>query len=135
MPEWEKQIIALNLIVGDLDRSKAFYSKVFGMSPLDEDGESATFRFQSTYVFLHRVENHNDAPAGDVLDLARKGIGQFAIIVEDVDAVRAELDQHEVTPISRPADRDWGMRTMTFADPAGHIWEIVQALPAASGSS
>ena len=30
-----------------------------------------------------------------------------------------------------PADRDWGMRTVTFADPAGYIWEIAQAVPVA----
>jgi uncharacterized glyoxalase superfamily protein PhnB len=58
-------------------------------------------------------------------------VGQFAIIVSDVDAVRAELDQHGVSLISGPADRDWGMRTMTFADPGGTTWEIAQELPSA----
>jgi catechol 2,3-dioxygenase-like lactoylglutathione lyase family enzyme len=72
---------------------------------------------------------------GEVLDLAKKGVGQFAIIVADVDAVRAELDHHQVALISGPTDRDWGMRTMTFPDPDGHIWEIVQELPSASGAS
>ena len=28
-----------------------------------------------------------------------------------------------------PADRPWGMRTVTFADPGGHIWEIAQEIP------
>jgi uncharacterized glyoxalase superfamily protein PhnB len=28
--------------------------------------------------------------------------------------------------ISGPADRDWGMRTITVADPAGYTWEIAQ---------
>jgi uncharacterized glyoxalase superfamily protein PhnB len=46
-----------------------------------------------------------------------------------VDAVRAELDQQGVAVISGPADRDWGMRTMTFADPGGYTWEIAQELP------
>jgi uncharacterized glyoxalase superfamily protein PhnB len=31
--------------------------------------------------------------------------------------------------ITGPADRSWGMRTVTFADPAGHIWVIAQGLP------
>ena len=30
--EWEKRIVALNLVVGDLDRSTSFYSQVFGSS-------------------------------------------------------------------------------------------------------
>jgi uncharacterized glyoxalase superfamily protein PhnB len=33
-----------------------------------------------------------------------------------------------VEVITGPADRPWGMRTVTFADPAGHIWEIAQGL-------
>ena len=133
--EWEKRIVALNLVVGDLDRSTSFYSQVFGMPPLQEEAETAMFRFRDTYVFLHRDEAHEDGPAGEVLELAEKGVGQHAIIVEDVDAVRAELDQHGVAVISGPADRVWGMRTMTFADPAGNTWEIVQELPGASAAS
>ena len=127
--------MAINLIVGDLDRSTAFYSKVFGMTPRHEDEDTAMFRFKETYVFLQRGQSHQDAAAGEVLDLAEKGVGQFAIIVDDVDAVRAELNEHEVAVISGPTDRDWGMRTMTFADPGGHTWEIAQELPSAPGSS
>ena len=129
MAEWEKQIGALNLIVGDIDRSTAFYTEVFGMPAQHKDEDSAIFRFKDTYVFLQRSAAHEDAPAGEVLDLAERGVGQFAIIVEDVDAVRAELDEQGVAVISGPVDRDWGMRTMTFADPGGHTWEIAQELP------
>jgi catechol 2,3-dioxygenase-like lactoylglutathione lyase family enzyme len=127
--EWEKRIIAVNLVVGDLDSSTAFYSKVFGMPPLQEDEESAMFRFDKTYVFLHLVQAHEGGAKGEVLELAEKGVGQHALIVENADAVRAELDQHGVAVISGPTDREWGMRTMTFADPAGNTWEIVQELP------
>ena len=52
--------------------------------------------------------------------------------VQDVKAVRAELEEHGVILISGPADRDWGMRTLTFADPDGHIWGIAQDLDLAS---
>ena len=130
MAEWEKRIIAVNLLVADIECATSFYSKVFGIDPQQEDAEGAMFRFGKTYVFLHRDQAHEDGPAGDVLGLAEKGVGQHALFVEDVDAVRAELDQHGVAVISGPADREWGMRTMTFADPSGHIWEIVQELPA-----
>lgn len=30
---------------------------------------------------------------------------------------------------------NWGMRTLTFADPGGHTWEIAQELPSGLGSS
>ncbi len=43
--------------------------------------------------------------------------------------VEAERGGDHVTLISGPADRDWGIRTITFADPGGYIWEIAQDLP------
>jgi catechol 2,3-dioxygenase-like lactoylglutathione lyase family enzyme len=128
MAEWERQIFAINLIVGDLERSKTFYREVFGLLPLDEEEDLALFRFKDMYVALRHDPAHQ-APPGEVLGLAQKGVGQFAIVVEDVDAVAAELEEHGVTLISGPADRDWGMRTITFADPGGYTWGIAQDLP------
>ena len=132
MAGWEKQIGAINLIVRDLERSTTFYQDVFGLSLQHADEDTAMFRFNETYVFLQRGPAHQDAPAGEVLELAETGVGQFVVIVPNVDAVRAEVDEHGVAVISGPADREWGMRTMTFADPGGHTWEIAQELPSAS---
>jgi catechol 2,3-dioxygenase-like lactoylglutathione lyase family enzyme len=127
MAEWEKQINAMNLMVGDLERSKTFYREVFGLSPLHEEEDLAVFGFKNMYVALRHDPAHEPS-AGGVPGLAEKGLGQFGIFVDDVDAVRAELAAHGVKFISGPADRDWGMRTMTFADPSGYIWEIAQDL-------
>ena len=135
MDGWEKQISAINLIVGDLERSAAFYRDVFGLSVQHTDEDTAMFRFKDMYLFLQRGPAHRDAPAGEVLVLAETGVGQFVVIVSDVDAVRAEVDEHGVAVISSPTDREWGMRTMTFADPGGHTWEIAQELPAAPASA
>ena len=134
MANWAKKIRAINLIVGDLERSKAFYRDVFGLALRHEDEDGAMFHFAETYFFLQRDATHQDGPTGDVLSLAHKGVGQFVIFVDDVDAVRAELDQAQVPTISGPADRDWGMRTLTLADPGGYTWEITQELPSASAS-
>jgi lactoylglutathione lyase len=132
MTEWEKRIGAINLVAGDLERSKSFYQEVFGLPLLHENEDSAMFRFQDTYVFLQRGAAQQDGPSDDVLTLAQKGVGQFVIFVEDVDAVRDELEQHQVAVISGPADRDWGMRTLTLADPGGYTWEITQESPSSS---
>jgi catechol 2,3-dioxygenase-like lactoylglutathione lyase family enzyme len=128
MAQWEKQIFAINLIVGDLERSKTFYREVFGLAPLDEEEDLAIFRLKDTYVALRHDPDHQDAPPAEELRLAQKGVGQFAIVVEDLDAVGAELEEHGVTFISSPADRAWGMRTLTFAAPGGYIWGIAQDL-------
>lgn len=135
MAEWQKKIGAINLIVGELERSKAFYRDVFGLAPQHEDEDEAMFRFTDTYLFLQRDAAHRVGPAGDVLNLAQKGVGQFVIFVEDVDAVSDELNRAKVATISGPADRDWGMRTLTLADPAGYTWEITQELPSPPSSS
>src|SRR5438105_4313441 len=97
MAEWEKQISAINLIVGDLDRSTAFYQEVFGLPPQHEDEETAMFLFKETYVFLQRGSARPDEPSGEVLRLAQNGVGQLVIIVPDVDAVHEELGRHGVT--------------------------------------
>ena len=81
MAGWEKQIGAINLIVGDLERSTAFYRDVFGLPVQHQDEDTAMFRFKDTYVFLQRGAAHEDAPAAEVLDLAEKGVGQFVFIV------------------------------------------------------
>lgn len=129
MAEWTKQIGAINLIVSDLERSKAFYRDVFGLPLQHEDQETAMFRFTDTYVFLQRGAAHQDVPADDALSLAQKGVGQFVIFVDDVNAVSAELEHAQVATISGPADRDWGMRTLTLVDPGGYTWELTQQLP------
>ena len=60
---------------------------------------------------------------------------QLSIFVDDLDAVCAELAKKDVALINGPIDRPWGVRTMAFADPGGHIWEIAQDLPSAEGSA
>jgi catechol 2,3-dioxygenase-like lactoylglutathione lyase family enzyme len=125
--EWEKEIGAITLYVPDLDRSKAFYQDVFGLKGDDADPDTAMFRFKNLFVFLHRAAEWRE-PAGEIVEEGRKGVGQFAIIVDDVDAVCAEMGRR-VELLSGPANRSWGMRTATFADPAGHIWEVAQEIP------
>src|SRR5579872_7264865 len=129
MAEWEKKIFAVNLIFGDLERAKSFYREVFGLAPLDEWEDGAIVRFGETFFALRHDPAHKDVPTDEAVRLAQKGAGQFAIAVEDVEAVHAELKEHGVTVISGPADRDWGMRTLAFADPGGYTWSIAQDLP------
>lgn len=127
MADWEKEIGAMTLFVQDLDRCKAFYRDVFGLQAREPDPDTAMFRFANVFVFLHKA-TEVPQPAAEIRREAIKGAGQFAIIVDDVDAVCAELRQHGVELFSGPANRAWGMRTVTFADPGGHFWEIAQPI-------
>jgi catechol 2,3-dioxygenase-like lactoylglutathione lyase family enzyme len=126
MGDWDREIGAMTLLVADLSSSKQFYQDAFGLTAQHEDAVSVMFRFKNMYVFLRKAPVTDGPPADAVLELAKSGAGQFAIIVDDVDAVSAELAERGVPLISGPSDRDWGMRTITFADPSGHAWEIAQ---------
>jgi lactoylglutathione lyase len=46
--------------------------------------------------------------------------------VDDVDAVCADLIARGVELLNGPMDRPWGIRTASFMDPGGHIWEIAK---------
>jgi catechol 2,3-dioxygenase-like lactoylglutathione lyase family enzyme len=126
MGDWDREIGAMTLLVADLSSSKQFYQDAFGLTAQHEDAVSVMFRFKNMYVFLRKAPVTDGPPADAVLELAKSGAGQFAIIVDDVDAVSAELAERGVPLVSGPSDRDWGMRTITFADPSGHVWEIAQ---------
>ena len=49
---------------------------------------------------------------------------QFTLEVADVDATTAQLTARGANLLNGPVDRPWGIRTASFQDPAGHIWEI-----------
>ena len=127
MSDWERQIGAITLFVPDVERAAEFYQEAFGLQADQPDADTAMLKFTDLYVFLRKAAAAQ-VPVPEVMAEAQKGAGQFAIIVADVDAVCAELTARGVEVISGPADRPWGMRTVTFADPAGHIWEIAQGL-------
>jgi catechol 2,3-dioxygenase-like lactoylglutathione lyase family enzyme len=133
MGNWDRQIGAMTLFVQDLDSTKAFYRQAFGLQPQFEEADMAAFRFKDLFVFLQQADEL-PAQASAVLAKGRDGAGQFAIIVDDVDAVCAELQSSGVELLSGPADRAWGMRTVTFTDPAGYIWEIAQQVGADAGA-
>lgn len=128
MTDWDRQIGAMTLFVPDLGEAVKFYADAFGLEARQLEEETAMLRFGEMVVFLHQA-SAPAVPPPEVRQEAAKGAGQFAIIVADVDGVCAEMAERGVRPLTGPADRDWGMRTATFADPAGHIWEIAQELP------
>jgi len=92
-----------------------------------EDDASAVFNFGNTVVNLLK-----SAAARELIEpaaVAGREAGsrlQLTIGVDDVDAVCAELTARGVTLLNGPMDRPWGIRTASFADPGGHIWEIAK---------
>jgi catechol 2,3-dioxygenase-like lactoylglutathione lyase family enzyme len=129
MAGWEKQICAITLFVEDVAASKAFYQSVFDLSPFDDGETSVGFRLKDMYFFLTLSSNAPEMIAPLTAGAAGNGPRHvFAVIVDDVDAVAAELNDKGVSLVNGPDDRSWGMRTLNFADPDGYVWEIAQPI-------
>jgi catechol 2,3-dioxygenase-like lactoylglutathione lyase family enzyme len=122
---WPGGIAAITLFVEDLAAARGFYAEVFSLPVFYEDENSAVFKFGDTLVNLLKV---SEAPGlVDPAPVAGPDPGvrfQLTVAVEDVDAVSAELEKRGVELLNGPMDRPWGIRTASFRDPAGHIWEI-----------
>jgi catechol 2,3-dioxygenase-like lactoylglutathione lyase family enzyme len=122
---WPGEIAAITLFVEDLDAAKRFYQEVFRLPVFHEDEDSAVFRFGETLINLLRATEAPSlvAPAG--VAPADAGVRfQFTLGVEDVDSMCEELKSRGVELLNGPMDRPWGVRTASFRDPGGHIWEI-----------
>lgn len=118
-------IAAITLFVEDLEAAQSFYRQVFQLPVHYEDESSAVFRFGETLVNLLRAGEAPSlvAPAS----VAPPGAGvrfQFTLDVDDVDSMCDELTSRGAELLNGPMDRPWGIRTASFRDPGGHIWEI-----------
>jgi catechol 2,3-dioxygenase-like lactoylglutathione lyase family enzyme len=122
---WAGDIAAITLFVEDLGEAKRFYGEVFGLPVTFEDDNSAVFTFGQTLVNLLKT---SEAPGlVEPATVASRDAGvrfQFTLGVEDVDAMCEELRRRGVELLNGPIDRPWGIRTASFRDPGGHIWEI-----------
>jgi len=128
-------IDAITLFTEDLGASRQFYLEVFGLPVIFEDENSAVFKFDNTIINVLSV---SAAPGliepGAVASRAAGARAVLTVGVDDVDAVCAELGRRGVTLLNGPMNRPWGIRTASFTDPGGHIWEIAHDLPPAEAS-
>ena len=124
---WVTGIFAITLFVEDLQAAKQFYLRVFNLPVEFEDDNSAVFKFGDTLINLLKT-----TAAPELIEpaqVASREAGSrfvFTIQVEDVDAMCAELTARGVELLNGPMDRPWGIRTASFMDPDGHIWEIAK---------
>ncbi|MBK8232433.1 MAG: VOC family protein [Candidatus Eisenbacteria bacterium] len=126
-PVWPKGIAAITLFVSDLGSARAFYQNFFGLTVIFEDPVSVVFKLGGSFLNLLHVSAADElvSPA----QVASAGVGArfvLTIEVEDVDAKCAELASRGVTLLNGPIDRPWGIRTASFTDPDGYIWEIAK---------
>lgn len=119
---WPGPISAITLFVEDLAAAKQFYQAVFELPVKYEDPNSAVFELPNTLINLLDV-----AAVPTLIAPAAIGAGPrsvYTISVDDVDALCTRLVEHGAELLNGPMDRPWGIRTASFRDPGGHIWEI-----------
>ncbi len=124
---WPKEIFAVTLIEEDLEAARQFYQQVFELPVVFETYNSCVFKIGATLINLLSISEANELL--DPAKLASLESGSrlvFTVHVDDVDALCARLTARGVKLINGPVDRPWGVRTASFADPGGHIWEIAK---------
>jgi catechol 2,3-dioxygenase-like lactoylglutathione lyase family enzyme len=129
MDPWPSGIDAITLFVTDPAAAKDFYRRTFGLSVLFEEEDSVVFNFGNVVVNLLRASQVSEliGPA----PMAPREAGArfvFTLEVDDVDAMCTKLESGGVELLNGPMDRPWGIRTASFRDPDGYIWEIARKI-------
>lgn len=124
---WPQGISAITLFVEDMEAAREFYQRVFELPVMFEDDASTVFEFGNTLINLLKTSAAPELirPAA----VASQEAGHrmvFTITVDDVDALCARLVERGVELLNGPMERPWGIRTASFIDPGGHIWEIAR---------
>ena len=127
--DFAENIFAATLFVADLAEAKAFYIKAFDKIPVFEDPNSVVFQFGTTLINL--LEQQEAPELISPAPVAKKESGsrfQMTIKVSDADSHARRLSELGIPLVNGPMDRWWGVRTLLFADPDGHLWEFAQDL-------
>jgi catechol 2,3-dioxygenase-like lactoylglutathione lyase family enzyme len=127
LKSWPGAISAVTLFVEDLEAARRFYVEVFGLPVSYEDESSAVFTFGETLVNLLEATEAKELVEPAPVASPETGVRfQFTLGVDDVDAMCDELRRRGVELLNGPLARPWGIRTASFRDPGGHVWEIAK---------
>jgi uncharacterized protein len=135
----EARIHVLTLAVSDLERALSFYRDGLGFDSAgvigtefvgdDDNAAGAVVMFNLnglTLALYPRSELAKDAqvPLGPS-KTGEFSIGHLVASKGDVDTLLAKAEAAGAT-LTRPAhERPWGIYSGYFADPDGHLWEII----------
>jgi catechol 2,3-dioxygenase-like lactoylglutathione lyase family enzyme len=123
-------VLETALYVADLERSRAFYSRVFGFEPLHQDERFCAFDVLGRQVLLLFQRGVTAEPVtmpGGTIP-GHDGEGRihlaFAIGRDDLDPWERRLQQNQV-PVESRVSWARGGKSIYFRDPDGHLLELV----------
>jgi len=127
---WQTGIEVITLFVDDLESSKVFYGKKFGLPVGYEDSDSVVFDCGNVGINLRsRSSARRSFDATGLLGTYTVPSMQVTIDVDDLDVACADLSRRGMTMSSPPTDRAGGYRNASFLDPDGYAWEITEQMP------
>lgn len=125
----EDKIFANTLFIKDLEASELFYREVFDKTPIYRDKVSIVFQFGELLLnFLLEKEAEDLISPRKVASEIHGSRFQLTIKVADVDTQAKRLHALGIPLINGPMDRPWGIRTLLFSDPNGHLWEFAHEI-------
>lgn len=118
-------IFAITLLTQDLEQSRDFYGKKLALQEVFKDEVSSVYSAGSTVINLLSVGEAEVLLKPIKYEAAKVGTNSvYTLKCADVDAAADQLKANGVELLSGPIDRPWGIRTASFQDPSGHIWEL-----------
>lgn len=119
----------VTLVVGDLERSRAFYVGLIGMDDVPRPGFNFPgLWFQAGETQIHLILSHDQSgPAGMEIPPVKSSPGRvhhFAIEIDDAREIVPWLRAQGVVVRGRPALRPDGCVQVFCVDPDGHVVEL-----------
>ena len=120
--DWRLELVQVP--VSDVDRAKAFYTEQAGFNADHDHRVSDEIRFVQ---LTPRGSPTSIALGTGMSDMAPGSVHGLQLVVEDVEAARAELAERGVE-VSEVQDFPWGSFVF-FSDPDGNSWSVQQIQP------
>ena len=130
------RIHVLTLGVADLERSLKFYRALGLESPgiigtewpgddKNPAGDVAMFQLDNDLVLAVYPDLAKDANIAPPAGSGAFSIGHIVPSKSEVDRILTDAAAAGATITDQPHDRAWGIYSGYFADPDGHLWEVI----------
>ena len=120
---FQDNLFAITILVNDLEASREFYGEKLNLQELFKDEVSTVFKAGGTMINIL-----NDTQAEELIAPATLSNNNtrtmFTLKCQEIDKAAEELEALNITILNGPIDRPWGVRTVSFQDPDGIIWEL-----------
>jgi len=119
--------LVTEILVADIERSVRFYVEL-GFTLLRDGGDFVELTWEEHRLFLAELSAFRDAAGAEPPPRAKFPRANVRVMVPDVDACWAKAQELGVEVVLPIADRYYGLRDFTIADPDGFGIRFASAL-------